>query len=143
MDNPGPFQFQLDGSAFSPLTVDGTYVGDVMSGVAGINYLGLQAQFQYGSSGGATIDAYVQTSFDQGQTWFDVCNFHFTTANGLLICASDTFDSFGSSVMTPTNLSIDSDTVAAGFLGDRFRAVVVVAGGYLGIPILNLTGMAA
>ena len=42
--------------------------------------LGLEAEFDYGT-GGTSVDAYVQTSFDMGVSWIDVAEFHFTTAS--------------------------------------------------------------
>lgn len=42
--------------------------------------ISLQAVFTYGS-GGATFDAYIVSSLDGGKNWFDIANFHFTTAS--------------------------------------------------------------
>ncbi len=141
MDNPGPFQFQLSGAAFTPLTSAGTLIGDAMTGFAGIESLSLQAQFQYGSGGGNTLDAYIQTSLDQGQTWFDIANFHFTTSNGLAVANLSGLTPV-TAIYTPVSLALSANTVKDGLLGDRFRAGVVIAGAYLGIPLLNLTGVA-
>jgi hypothetical protein len=44
----------------------------------------LQANFTFGS-GGATVSAFVQTSFDGGETWPDAANFSFTTASAIAI----------------------------------------------------------
>ncbi len=42
----------------------------------------IQANFTYGS-GGTSVDAYVQSSVDNGVTWFDIANFHFTTSSAI------------------------------------------------------------
>jgi len=55
----------------------GTYVGPTYQVrlPSGVNpVMGAQATFTYGS-GGTTVNAYLQTSFDGGQTWCDVISF--------------------------------------------------------------------
>ena len=66
----------------SPTTAQAGQVGPVLQvrgSPTGIN-ASFEAIFTYGS-GGTSADVYVQTSFDGGTTWVDICNFHFTTAS--------------------------------------------------------------
>jgi hypothetical protein len=44
----------------------------------------IQANFTFGS-GGATVSAWVQTTFDGGATWVDAANFSFTTASAIKV----------------------------------------------------------
>src|ERR1700751_1906227 len=70
--------------------------------------LTVEAQLTYGS-GGTSVDAYLQTSFDGGGSWGDVCNFHFTTstANALFNLSATTPVT---TQRTPTNATIASNT---------------------------------
>jgi hypothetical protein len=89
-----------------------------------------QANFTYGS-GGTTLDAYLQTSVDGGITWFDIAEFHFTTASTLV--------AFNLSSLTPqtTQLTLKNGTLAAntaqdGLLGPQFQVLLASTGTYAG-----------
>jgi hypothetical protein len=60
-------------------------VADTFTGLSGENRpresLLLEAEFNAGNGDGLTVDAWVQSSADGGATWFDIANFHFTTAS--------------------------------------------------------------
>jgi hypothetical protein len=89
-----------------------------------------QANFTYGS-GGTTVDAYLQSSVDGGATWFDIAEFHFTTASALV--------AFNLSSLTPqtTQVTLKNGTLAAntaqdGLLGPQFQVLVASTGTYVG-----------
>ena len=93
----------------------------------------IEAQFTAGT-GGATVDAYVQTSFDGGLSWADVCNFHLTTSNATLLfnlCSSTPV----TTQRTPTNGSIAANTCVDGALGPRFQVQVKSSGTYVGASL--------
>ena len=122
----GPFQV---GAA-------GTQTGTPQTGLQGMTALSCQANFQYGS-GGTQVNAYVQSSLDQGQTWYDVANFQFTTST-----LWEAINLSGlNSVTTPTaltNRTLSSNTSFNGPLGDRLQAVVVSTGTYGGGTLLSV-----
>lgn len=87
-----------------------------------------EADFTYVAASGSTVVAYVQTSLDAGATWWDVAAFQFATSSGQLYqnCAN-----------SPVNQSValgqqalTANTGINGFLGDRFRVVLVSSGTY-------------
>jgi len=98
--------------------------------------LSCQARFAYGS-GGTQVNVYIQSSLDQGQSWFDIANIEFTTSSGV-----DAINLSGlNSVTTPaalTNLALANNTVLNGPLGDRLQATVVSTGTYGGGSLLSV-----
>lgn len=98
----------------------------------------LDAHFTYGS-GGTSVDAYVQTSTDGGATWWDIANFHFTTAT------ANTYQNLvGSTAVNASanlaNLSIAANTSINGLLGDRYRVVMTTVGTYANTTLaINIT----
>jgi hypothetical protein len=96
----------------------------------GVTALSCQVRFAYGS-GGTQTNVYIQTSIDQGQSFFDIANVEFTTSS-----AVDEINLSGlNSVTTPTaavNLALANNTTLNGPLGDRLQAVVVSQGTYGG-----------
>jgi hypothetical protein len=96
----------------------------------------IQGTFTYGS-GGTTADAWVQTSFDEGATWADVANFHFTTASASFL--------FNLSALTPTTHeytptdgTLAANTAIDGLLGPLWRAKYTTTGTYAGGTILRV-----
>lgn len=91
----------------------------------------LSAEFSYGS-GGTTADAYVQTSLDGGISFFDVANFHFTTASAK--------GAFNLSSLTPVttqlavfnNGALLANTAVDGILGDQWQVIFTTTGTYAG-----------
>lgn len=100
------------------------------STLPGITALSCQVKFNYGA-GGTKTNVYIQTSLDQGGTFFDIANIAFTTASG-----TETINLSGlNSVTTPTApsyLALADNTTFNGPLGDRFQAQVVSTGTYSG-----------
>ncbi len=96
----------------------------------------IQANFVYGSSG-ASVDAYVQTSLDQGATWIDVAQFHFTTASAIKIynLSSLTPEATG---VTPTDGSMAANTAQDGIIGPLWRVKYKSSGTYAGGTTLQI-----
>jgi hypothetical protein len=141
MDNPGAFQLTFSGAAFQ-LSGAATLYGDVLCGLEGMASVSLQATFNYVAGGASpTAALYVQSSLDQGQTWFDIWAQQFTNASDAKIVSL-----FAASLTGPValqSLGLSFGTVLNGVLGDRLRAVAVIGGGgYSGGTLLNVTGVA-
>jgi hypothetical protein len=98
--------------------------------------LALQANFNYGS-GGTTVDAYVQTSMDGGSTWFDIANFHFTTASGIFVFNLSSLTPV-TTEYTPGSGALTANTAKDGLLGDRFRVMYKTSGTYAGGTTLSV-----
>jgi len=136
MNSPGPIQFTYQGGAFS-IVGAGTYVGDWITGLAGMLSAGLQAQLLYGN-GGVSVTVYFQTSFDQGQTPVDIAAVQFTSAS-----ATEVANLSGLTTRAipaaPTQQALSPGSCNDGLLGDRLRVVVVVTGTYGNSTLLNAT----
>jgi hypothetical protein len=109
-------------------------VGGVLGGLTGENRpragLTLQANFTYGS-GGTSVDAWVQTSLDGGETWIDITNFHFTTASARKL-ANVNAETSVTSEYTPTDGSLSpAGAVVDGILCDALRVKYTVVGTYV------------
>lgn len=104
-------------------------------------YLVVQTVFAWGS-GGTTADVYVQTSLDEGATWFDIMNHHFTTAIATAISACTAFIAPATQAFAPGSGALSSGTIVQGVLGDRFRVIVTTTGTYAGNTSLTVTGFA-
>ena len=97
--------------------------------------LALQANFTY-TSGGTSADAYVQTSLDNGATWVDIANFHFTTASA--IRAYNLTNAAVTTQATPGDGSLTANTCVNGFLGSLYRVkyVVLASASYVGTTLI-------
>jgi hypothetical protein len=102
----------------------------------GPSNLGVQCVFTYGS-GGTSVDAYLQTSYDDGATWVDIANFHFTTSSGTKII-NLSGNTAVTSAVTPTDGSMSSNTAQDGVLGSRFRVKYQSSGTYAGGTTLQV-----
>lgn len=120
-------------------TAVGATAGTVVSGLAGVTYLLIQAVFAWGS-GGTTAKAYVQTSMD-GTVWNDIMSFAFTTAILTKQSAVTSAIALAAGV-TPTDGSLADNTIVNGLLGDRLRIKYVTTGTYAGGTTLTITGVA-
>jgi hypothetical protein len=110
-------------TAISPVTVQG---------LARAKSIGFQGSFKYGSAG-TTCNVIIQTSFDGGQTFWDVVNFSFTTATANYYCNVSGLTPVTWAANTPailTNGTLANDTVNDGYLGDQWRALVSSTGTY-------------
>jgi hypothetical protein len=140
MDNPGVFA--LLNTAGEEFTIDeeGTQIGEVVEDLDGLLALALHARFAYGG-GGTSCTVSVETSLDQGTTWFAVARFLFETAPEVQVVNLSAL----TPVTVPTVPDVPTsayDTVFDGVLGDRFRAKVITVGTYTGSTLLTLRGCA-
>lgn len=96
--------------------------------------LAVQFTFAYGS-GGASVDAWLQTSLDGGLTWLDIANFHGTTASARKAINLNAQTAVTTQV-TPTDGSMTANTVQDGLLGPQFRVKYGSSGTYAGSTTL-------
>jgi hypothetical protein len=89
----------------------------------------IEFRLAYGS-GGTTVKAYLQTSFDQGQTWFDIACAAFTTSSAVKLINLSALTPKTTQV-TPTDGSLTDDTCVDGLIGDRLRVKVTSTGTYV------------
>lgn len=116
----------------------GTQIGTEINGLDGAQAVNLQVRFAYGS-GGTKANVYIQTSLDQGASWFDIANVAFATASGVELVNLSAL----AAVTTPTapaNLALADNTTLNGFVGDRLRAVVVSTGTYGSQTLVGVRG---
>jgi hypothetical protein len=98
--------------------------------------LTIQVNFTWGS-GGTTTDCYVQTSFDNGTTWVDIVNCHFTTSS-LVQVANLSAGTSVTTLYTPTDAALASNTCKDGVLGNLLRAKFKSSGTYAGGTTLQV-----
>lgn len=96
-----------------------------------------QAVFTYGS-GGTSVDAYLQTSVDGGATWFDIANFHFTTASAKALFNLSSQTPVTTQFTTPTDGSLTANTSKDGLVGPLFRVKLMSVGTYAGGTTLRI-----
>ena len=111
-------------------------LGTAVDGLAAMESATLQATFSYGA-GGTTVKAWVQTSFDQGNTWVDIANFAFTTAAAKKI-SSVRAVTVVAAAYVPTDATLADDTIKDGVLGDRLRVKYTSTGTYTGATSLAI-----
>jgi hypothetical protein len=106
--------------------------------VGGAKYLVCEAILVV-AGGGTTAKAYVQTSLDQGATWFDVICFAFTNTTASKTAAISSGIAFAASAyapLTPGNGALADNTCIQGIFGDRFRVSYVTTGTFTGASSL-------
>jgi hypothetical protein len=90
--------------------------------------IAVQGNFTYGS-GGTTVDAYLQTSLDGGNTWTDIAQFHFA-----LVSARFQYNLNSQTPVTTeytaTDGTLAANTAKDGILGPQFRVKYTSAGTY-------------
>jgi hypothetical protein len=96
----------------------------------------VQATFTYGS-GGTTVNAYVQTTVDNGLTWIDIAQFSFATTSARMV--------FNLNSQTPvttqyaaTDGTLAANTAKDGVLGPIFQVKLVTTGTYAGGTTLKI-----
>ncbi len=144
MDNPGAFtlgDFQLGaaGQQCTPVNPSNNGAAGVI-GLQGLSALTLQVRFMYGS-GGTQANVFIQSSIDQGQSWFDIANIQFTTSSGVDLVNLSGLDKLATPT-APSNLSLSAGTVLDGPIGDRLQACVVSTGTYGGGTLVSVRGVA-
>lgn len=124
-------------------TTSGTFKLREMSGPVGVGTL---AVFTYGTSGGTSVNVYLQTSFDQS-VWTDVIAFNqFTTSSardaGSVSTVSGQATTNGA---TTGDGTLTAGHIVPGLLGTWWRVKVVSVGTYVGATTVAVyaTGMIA
>jgi hypothetical protein len=113
-----------------------TQTGTPVANLDGMTAVTIQARLAYGS-GGTAVKAYVQTSIDQGATWFDIACLAFTTAGAVKLVNLSGLTPKGTPA-APTDGALTDDTVVDGLLGDRLRVKLVSTGTYAGGTLASL-----
>jgi hypothetical protein len=134
MDNPGSLtlgDFQVG--------VAGTQFGAPVTNLQGLDAASLQVRLS-GGAGGSNITVYVQTSIDQGQSWFDVAAFTYTNTPGVQAANVSGLDK--ASPAAPSSQGLATGTIFDGPLGDRLQAVVVSTGTYTGSTLVSVRAVA-
>lgn len=125
MDNPGIFS--LGDVAITTAT---TYVSIWLDGFDGIQSLGVDLLFAYGSGGGSGL-VYLQTSLRQAQETtdegVDIACMSFDVATKHMLTNPSAVPS-QTSLVPATDGALAPDTVIGGILGDRFRLKIVTTG---------------
>lgn len=119
-----------------PITTAGTVLSDVIEDLDGALAMTLSARLAYGS-GGTSVKAFVQSSLDNGATWFDVWCASFTTAGAHKVVNLSGLTP-KTTAATPGDGALTDDTVVDGVLGDLFRVKVVTVGTYAGSTVLSM-----
>lgn len=125
---------QIQGSSDLAITNADVIECDVIDALDGMSGVTLLARFAYGS-GGTSVQAYVQTSLDQGSSWCDLACFAFDILSGASV-VNLSGDTPIISPVTPGDGILADNTTLDGPLGDRLRCKVVVTGTYGGSSIL-------
>lgn len=108
------------------------------TGLVNAKYITLYGRFVYGS-GGTSADAWIQSSIDGGNNWFDIANFHFLVASASKMHAVvwDPATPLTPGI-APGSGALAANTVLSGVIGDRFRTLVTTVGTYAGGTILAI-----
>lgn len=104
-----------------------------LHGLDGMLSATLYADFIYGS-GGTSLAALVQTSFDGGETWLDVARFDFVQASRIAVA---NLSGLLSKAVT-TYAALSAEGVNDGVLGPLWRASYTSVGIYAGNTRLSL-----
>lgn len=109
-----------------------------ITGLQGMKYVALEAKFVR-AGGGTTCKVWVQTSLDDGATWFDVACFAFTTATANKLHALVAVPATPFTPATaPGSAALADDTVLNGMLGDRLRTIMTTTGTYTGASSIEI-----
>lgn len=101
-----------------------------------VRALSLEAIFVYGS-GGTTVDAWVQTSLDDGVSWFDIAQFAFLLAS--LNKVTVIVPSLGEAGVLVVAKALADDT-KVDVIGDRIRVAYTTTGTYADTTTLQVVG---
>lgn len=123
------------GASDKAITAAGTFTCDPVTGLAAMLACAVHLRFAYGS-GGTSLKAYVQTSFDQGSTWVDIGCATFAQASATRILNFSALTPKTTAV-APSDGALADDTAIDGLLGDRLRIKGVVVGTYGGDSLLS------
>lgn len=127
MDDPGIKNILAPTEITVALSAQAFTAAENCDGISGFNLVVKLA----GAIGGSTISAVVQTSFDGGNTWYDIARFEFTTSAITKFAVLQTNAAKG----ITSYVALDSEGVNDGLLGDDFRAVITSTGTYSGTTL--------
>lgn len=129
MNNPGKYELFVAAITAALSAQAQTPIEDL----EGMLSATLIARFVYGS-GGTSVAAVVQTTFDDGTIWHDIARFDFTTST-----ATKYANLSGLTYKAAAALSaLGSEGQNDGLLGPKFRAVITSVGVYAGGTLLDL-----
>jgi hypothetical protein len=94
----------------------------------GILAVTIEAKFSYGS-GGTNCKVWVQTTLDDGVSWFDIACFAFTTASAIKVVNLSGLTPVTTPI-TPTDGAMADNTVQDGILGSALRVKFTSTGTY-------------
>lgn len=94
----------------------------------------IEVIFNYGA-GGTTVDAYIQTSLDGGNTWIDIAECQFTTAAATKVYNISSLTPV-TTVYPPTDGTLAANTAKDGILGNLLRVKWTSVGTYTGLTNL-------
>lgn len=112
--------------------------GSPVMGLHGMRHIALEAKFVR-AAGGTTCKVWVQTTLDDGETWFDVACFAFatTTANKLHAVRVDPATPMTPATV-PASATLTDDTVLDGILGSGLRTLMTTTGTYTGASSIEI-----
>lgn len=105
---------------------------DAVLNLAGMKNVSLEAKFVR-AAGGTSCKVWVQTTLDDGETWFDIACFAFTTTSGNKVHAVRIDPATPLTPATvPAEATLADDTVLNGILGTGLRTKRTIVGTYTG-----------
>jgi hypothetical protein len=130
MNNSGSFVLFAAGIT-TALTAQAQTPIDELEGMLSASIV---ARFAYGGSGGTSVSALVQTSFDGGTIFFDVARLDFATSSGTRYVNLSGLTAKGATAYA----ALSAEGVNDGLLGPMFRAVITSVGTYVSGTLLDL-----
>jgi hypothetical protein len=104
----------------------------------GMAFVILEAKFVR-AAGGTTCKVWVQTSLDDGVTWFDIACFAFTTTTGNKLHSVRLDPDVPITPATvPASATLADDTVLNGVLGNKLRTIRTTTGTYTGASSIQV-----
>jgi hypothetical protein len=89
---------------------------DPVTGLGSLDGLSLVFTANLVAASGTNATAVVQTSLDEGDNWYDICNARFTATGVKLACVNGTTSHAPADAAT-----LSANSKLDGFLGDRLR----------------------
>lgn len=100
--------------------------------------MAVQASFAWGS-GGTTALAWLQTSFDGGGSWVDVCAFNFAAAIAKFVVNVSSSTPNAATAITPTDgTNAGPNKCIDGLFGSLWRVKYTTTGTYAGGTVLRI-----
>lgn len=130
----------LDVSDPLTITAAATVTGDSVRIPSNATSLTLYSNFDYGS-GGTTVKVYLQTTFDGGDTWVDIAQHAFATADAKKI-SKVTRNVAAAAGSSAVDAALSDNTILEGIVGTHARIKVVSDGTYAGSTTLTLDVLA-